>query len=314
MWLDTRHTERGEEDRTSVIAAGAVFGVGLIMSSFLFGFRHGIDWDHIAAITDITTSQDNRRDGVLFGTIYALGHALVVFLIGTAAIVLGDQLPDGIDTVMERIVGVTLVILGVYVFAALARHGREFRMRSRWMLIFSGVRTLYGRLRPSEEASAHELEPVHVHGTEAGSTSVAVAEDIPVSEWHHGHHGRPGHHHHKHPEPNEDAFMEYGRRTAFFVGMIHGVGAETPTQLVIFLTAAGAGGPVVGEVILAMFLLGLLTSNSLITVGSAFGFMKASKNWALYVTIAVLTASFSLVIGTLFLLGKGTVLPALFGG
>ena len=63
-----------------------------------------------------------------------------------------------------------------------------------------------------------------------------------------------------------------------------------------------------------MFLLGLLTSNALITVGSAFGFMKASKNWALYVTIAVLTASFSLVIGTLFLLGKGTVLPALFGG
>jgi hypothetical protein len=96
--------------------------------------------------------------------------------------------------------------------------------------------------------------------------------------------------------------------------MIHGVGAETPTQLVIFLTAAGAGGPIVGEVILGMFLLGLLTSNSLITVGSAFGFMKASKNWALYVTIAVLTASFSLVIGTLFLLGKGTVLPALFGG
>jgi hypothetical protein len=42
--------------------------------------------------------------------------------------------------------------------------------------------------------------------------------------------------------------------------------------------------------------------------------MKASKNWALYVTIAVLTASFSLVIGTLFLLGKGTLLPALFGG
>jgi cytochrome c biogenesis protein CcdA len=314
MWLDDRHTEPGEEDRTGVIAAGTAFGIGLFVSSFLFGFRHGIDWDHIAAITDITTSQDDRRDGVVFGTIYALGHALVVFLIGTAAIVLGDQLPEGIDTVMERIVGVTLVILGVYVFAALVRHGREFRMRSRWMLIFSGVRTLYGHLRPAGEPSEHELEPVHVHGAEAGSTSVAVAGDIPVSEWHHGHHGRPGHHHHKHPEPNEDAFMEYGRRTAFLVGMIHGVGAETPTQLVIFLTAAGAGGPVLGEVILAMFLLGLLTANSLITVGSAFGFMKASKNWALYVTIAVLTASFSLVIGTLFLLGKGTVLPALFGG
>jgi hypothetical protein len=297
-----------------IAEAGVAFGLGLIVSAFLFGFRHGIDWDHIAAITDITTSQDDRRDAIVFGTIYALGHALVVFAIGTGAIVLGEQLPDGIDTVMERIVGVTLVVLGVYVFAALIRHGREFRMRSRWMLIFSGVRKVYGRLRRTDDLSEHELQPVHRHAIQGESASVAVAEDIPVSEWHHGHHGRPGHHHHKHPEASEEAFMEYGRRTAFFVGMIHGVGAETPTQLVIFLTAAGAGGPVVGEAILGMFLLGLLTSNSLIAVGSAFGFMKASKNWALYVTIAVLTASFSLVIGTLFLLGKGTLLRALFGG
>ena len=36
--------------------------------------------------------------------------------------------------------------------------------------------------------------------------------------------------------------MNYGRRTAFGVGMIHGVGAETPTQVLIFLAAAGASG------------------------------------------------------------------------
>ncbi len=294
--------------------AGEAFGIGVLVSAFLFGFRHGIDWDHIAAISDITSSQDERRDSLLFGTLYALGHALVVFLIGSAAIVLGERMPPGIDSVMERIVGVTLVFLGVYVFVALVRHGREFRMRSRWMLIFTGVRRLYRRARASRLPSpVHEHEPVHVHagGSDEG-VAVAIAEDIPVSEWHHGHHGRPGHHHHAHPEP--DAFMNYGRGTAFAIGMIHGVGAETPTQLLIFLTAAGAGGQLVGEVVLAAFLVGLLTSNSVITIGSAFGFMKASENWKLYVTVAVLTATFSLVIGTLFVFGKGTLLPALFGG
>ncbi len=296
-----------------VAESARAFGIGVLLSAFLFGFRHGIDWDHIAAITDITSSQEERRDGLLFGTIYALGHALVVFLIGTAAIIVGEQLPGSIDNVMERVVGVTLVILGVYVFVALVRHGREFRMRSRWMLIFTGVRKLYGRVKGNGSAAKHELEPVHVHA--GGETvGVAVAEDIPVSEWHHGHHGQPGHHHHKHPEPQDDAFMNYGRKTAFMVGMIHGVGAETPTQLLIFLTAAGAGGRVVGEVILAAFLLGLLSSNTLITVGSAFGYMRASKNWKLYVGVALVTATFSLVIGTLFVLGKGTLLPALFGG
>jgi hypothetical protein len=166
---------------------------------------------------------------------------------------------------------------------------------------------------------AHDREPVHKHSAEggeagSGSIAVAVADDIPVSDWHHGHHGRPGHHHHKHPEPDDDAFMNYGRRTAFVVGLIHGVGAETPTQIVIFLAAAGAGGKAVGEAVLAAFIVGLLASNSLITFGSAVGFIKASENWRIYVSIAVITAVFSLVIGTLFLLGNGAVLPAIFGG
>jgi high-affinity nickel-transport protein len=234
-----------------------------------------------------------------------------VFVIGSLAILLGQRLPDGVDEVMGRIVGVTLVVLGVYVIVGVVRHGREFRMRSRWMLIFSGANRLYRRVRPDRHPVHDHEAPVHVH--EAGASSVAVAEDIPVSEWHHGHHGRPGHHHHKHPEP-DDRFANYGRGTAFTVGMVHGIGAETPTQLLIFLTAAGAGGKLVGEAVLLTFIAGLLASNTLITVGSATGFLRASENWRLYLTVALLTATFSLVIGVLFITGEGSVLPALFGG
>ena len=234
---------------------GEAFGVGVLVSAFLFGFRHGIDWDHIAAITDITSSQEDRRASVVFGTLYALGHALVVFAIGSAAILLGAKLPESVDPIMERIVGFTLVILGVFVFASLIKHGRDFRMRSRWMLIFSGVRSAYRKTRsaigrPNGSGAEHshdDLDPIHLHADDG--MAVAVAEDLPVSEWHHGHHGRPGHHHHKHPEP--DAFMEYGRGTAFVVGMVHGVGAETPTQVLIFLTAVTAGGKAAGEAVLA---------------------------------------------------------------
>jgi ABC-type nickel/cobalt efflux system permease component RcnA len=297
--------------------AGDTFGLGVVLSAFFFGFRHGIDWDHIAAITDIAGSQDDRKSAFLFGTLYAFGHALVVFLIGSAAIVLGERLPPGIDSIMERLVGVTLIVLGVFVFVSLVRHGREFRLRSRWMLIFTGVRNLYRRVRPRTptETEEHELGPVHTHQPPSDDENLvdAVAEDIAVSEWHHGHHGHRGHHHHKHPEPDE-AFMNYGKASAFVVGMIHGVGAETPTQLVIFLAAAGAGGQAVGEVVLAAFIVGLLTSNSLITLGSAVGFLKASENWKVYVSVAIVTACFSLVIGSLFLLGKGSILPAIFGG
>jgi high-affinity nickel-transport protein len=297
---------------STVIAESAqAFGIGVLFSAFLFGFRHGIDWDHIAAITDITSTQEDRRSSMLFGTIYALGHALVVFVLGSIAIVLGQELPDSVDQVVGRVVGVTLVVLGVYVIVGVARHGREFRMRSRWMLIFAGASRLARRLRPASEPDHDHDSPVHVHTGEGGA--LAVADDIPVSDWHHGHHGKPGHHHHKHPEADEP-FANYGRRTAFVVGMIHGVGAETPTQLLIFLTAAGAGGRLVGEAVLAAFIAGLLASNSLITIGSAVGFLRAAEHWRLYLTIALLTAAFSLVIGVLFIAGEGSLLPALFGG
>jgi high-affinity nickel-transport protein len=294
----------------SVIAAVAEkgFRFGLLVASYLFGFRHGIDWDHIAAITDITGSQEDRVESLRFGTLYALGHASVVFALGIVAIVVGQSLPGSVDNVMTRVVGVTLLVLGIYVFVSLIRHGRDFRMRSRWMLIFAGVRKgarwAKERVRVGAERSLPDSE---IGGNGDGQDSATA------SLWHHGHHGRPGHHHHAIPE-KDDAFMSYGRATSFLVGMIHGVGAETPTQVLIFLAAAGAGGPGVGVVVLLAFIAGLLTSNSLITAGSTFGYLRASKNFGIYATVAILTGAFSLAIGTIFVLGKTTVLPAIFGG
>src|SRR5207245_5651568 len=110
------------------------FRAGLTATAFGFGFRHGIDWDHIAALTDITSSQDNARRSMFFATLYALGHALVVFGLGVGAIVLSAKLPKSADGVMEHFVGATLILLGVYVFHALVKHGRDSRIRSRWML------------------------------------------------------------------------------------------------------------------------------------------------------------------------------------
>ena len=147
----------------ATVGVDNAFHVGLLLTAFGFGFRHGIDWDHIAALTDITSSQEEPRRSMWFATLYALGHALVVFLLGFTAIVLAQRLPEGVDAVMERFVGATLLILGLYVFYALARHGRDFRMRSRWMLIFSGVRRGVQWLRARVGATSELVEIEHDH-------------------------------------------------------------------------------------------------------------------------------------------------------
>ena len=276
------------------------FSFGLLVSGFWFGVRHGIDWDHIAAIADITGSQEERRSALWLGTIYVLGHAAVVFVLGLVAIAFGDLLPSGIDTVMGRVVGVTLIVLAVYVFVSLIRHGRDFRLRSRWMLLFSGIR------RGSRWVRARL-------GNGNGSETEIEQGSGDPSLLHHGHHGRPGHHHHGAPEP-DDTFLNYGTGTALGVGMIHGVGAETPTQVLIFIAAAGAGGTAVGVAVLLAFIVGLILSNSVITIGSAAGFLSASRNFAVYAAVGVLTAVFSLILGVLFVFGKESVLPAFFAG
>ena len=97
--------------------------------------------------------------------------------------------------------------------------------------------------------------------------------------------------------------------------MLHGVGAETPTQLLIFLTAAGSGGKGAGLLLLVCFLLGLVTVEHGRRVD---GHLRVSRcrthNFHVYVVVSLATAIASLSIGLLFLFGSSTALPALFGG
>src|SRR5919106_4101040 len=292
-------------------AAEESLSIGLVAAMFGFGLRHGIDWDHIAAITDITSSQEDSRRSVLFATLYALGHALVVLVLGVAAIAAGGFIPSSLDASMERVVGLTLLLLGAYVFYALIRHGRDFRMRSRWMLVFSGARrgarwitgAMRGPRRPLVEiAHEHEHTADRGHGHPHAPTTTSSARTTVKTKTHS--------HLHRHIAPMpDDPFVNYGRATAFVVGMLHGVGAETPSQILLFLAAAGTGGATAGILLLAAFLIGLVTTNTAVAIASTYGFLNASKNFGIYAAVAVTTGLFSLVLGVLYVLGKGGILP-----
>jgi high-affinity nickel-transport protein len=206
---------------------------------------------------------------VILGTLYALGHALVVALLGGAALLLGTQLPDWIDPLMGRVVGLTLLLLGVWVFVSLynyARHGAEFRLRSRWMLVFDGVRYAWRRLQ------------ARLHG-------------------------------HEHVEPLE--MSSYGARTAFGVGMIHGIGAETATQVLLIAAIGGAAQSGLGIPMMLAFIVGLVLTNTLIVVISASGFVASQLRRRLYVVVGALAGAFSLLVGAVFLLGVESALPDL---
>jgi high-affinity nickel-transport protein len=110
---------------------------------------------------------------------------------------------------------------------------------------------------------------------------------------------------------------QYGPKTAFGVGMIHGVGAETGSQALLLAGIAGVTR-VTGIVILVAFIVGLLAANTLVAFVSASGFIGAQRLRAVYVVVGLVAGVGSLAIGLLFITGLGTALPdlqeVLFGG
>src|SRR3989304_873665 len=136
-------------------------GVGLIGTGLSLGLRHGIDWDHIAAITDVTSTQGNRVKAFLLGGLYALGHAVMVIVLGLLAIWIGSSLPDSVDTYMESLVGATLILLAFWVFWSLIHNRENFRLQSRWMLLFRTLRRSYHWMEKRVAGHVHEDHQHH---------------------------------------------------------------------------------------------------------------------------------------------------------
>src|SRR5579859_3440080 len=97
--------------------------LGTIAIALFLGARHGLDWDHLAAITDLVSAGGGRRRAAGLALFYCLGHGLVIILLGAMVGILGVHLPGGLDRVFEVIVGGTLVGLGLVVLWQVGSQG-----------------------------------------------------------------------------------------------------------------------------------------------------------------------------------------------
>ena len=312
------------------MAIGFAGSLGVLGGALALGIRHGMDWDHIAAITDITsttaaaepanrqpepvryamvpnerpvlaaamegasagTAMFNQplsdfahvhapripmlaaqRRSLALGTVYALGHGSMVIFLGLLAILFSEILPTWVDPIMERVVGLTLVFLGCY-------------------LLYS----LYRYYRHGGEFRIRSRWMLVFAGVKRGWHSVRSKV-------------LPGHHH-PHSFHEEEA-QQYGVATSYGIGLIHGVGAETGTQVLIIGTAVGAASTGMSVATLFVFVGGLLISNSFITFVTAAGFVSAGRRQTIYLVVGAVAAVFSLALGFLYLTESGGILPDL---
>jgi hypothetical protein len=250
-----------------------------LLSAAVLGFRHGLDYDHIAAITDISSVQAKARDAMRFGLLYVAGHATTVAVLGALAVAFRLSLPAASDRWAERLVGITLLTLGIYVLGTFFRPSffpstsrsttHSHGPRTRITLLVNGMLWVYWRLSRI-----------------FGGTRVEA------------------------PQVFKDG---YGTSSTFLVGVIHGLGAETPTQLMLFLMAANLGGTAAGLFGLLMFIVGLVAMNTLMCASAAGLFTSTLARPNALRALTLVTSAYSIVVGTIFLLGAADKLPSLTG-
>jgi high-affinity nickel-transport protein len=238
-------------------------------SCLLLGLRHGFDYDHLAAISDITAVQRNWWSGLRLGMTYALGHATMVIAMGIAVIELHIGLPGGLDSWAERLIGLTLIVLGIGVVASSLRkqeHPHHHRVESRLAIAINGVLWVGWRLRLLWNNEAQKPQRF---------------------QW------------------------IYTGKSVFAIGLLHGIGAETPSQLTLFFLTANLGGTAQGMLGLAAFTVGLVAMNGVMTASMGGAFRASGHHPRFYHAIAWTGAAYSCILGLIFLFGISDKLPAL---
>ncbi len=92
-------------------------GVGVILLISLFlGLRHASDPDHLAAVTTLIASGEERkqaRKAGLLGLFWGLGHGTTLVILGLPLVLFNRFLPERVGQIAEVAIGMVIVLLAV---------------------------------------------------------------------------------------------------------------------------------------------------------------------------------------------------------
>jgi len=268
----------------------------LVVTAFLLGVRHGLDWDHVAAIIDLAGAENVATTGnperlksghstvseglklnlrtTALGGFYALGHSASVIAMAILAACFVGAMPSWLDAWAAKLVGITLLGFGVWILLSLIgsiKDKKEYRYAGRVMLI-EAIGRKFHTAWSGFQASLPDGAALHVHAE--GTMSMVVAGD--------------------------NAGVR--RHTAFGLGVLHGIGAETGTQIAALTAASHAALPN-GIYILGGFIGGLIVANCILASAIATGFISVASIKILNTALGVLSGVFSIYVGCCLFLG-----------
>ena len=80
---------------------------------FWLGIKHAIEPDHVIAVSTIASETKKLYRATLSGVFWGIGHTITLFIVSSILIGMKSEIPEGLETSLEFIVGIMLVYLGI---------------------------------------------------------------------------------------------------------------------------------------------------------------------------------------------------------
>lgn len=136
------------------------YSLALLGTGFVFGLKHALDADHLAAVSTIVSERKTWWSSSLVGGLWGIGHTVSLLLAGIVVLWLKIPISERVESALEFCVGLMLVGLGVNALVKLARGGKL-------------------HLHPHEHGDHQHIHP-HLHD------KVAAQKHAPQDKSHHG--------------------------------------------------------------------------------------------------------------------------------
>lgn len=93
----------------------------LLWTAFVLGAVHTFEADHMAAVSAFVVRRPRILESLGYGLRWAVGHGGAILLVGTLLILVRLTLPESTGVWLERAVGLSLIVLGIWVFRGARR-------------------------------------------------------------------------------------------------------------------------------------------------------------------------------------------------
>ncbi|HYJ47912.1 MAG TPA: sulfite exporter TauE/SafE family protein, partial [Pyrinomonadaceae bacterium] len=109
----------GAGQEANPVSTASVLALGLV-----FGLKHAVEADHLAAVSTIVSERKSILSSTLVGGLWGIGHTISLVVAGVGVIMLHVRIGERMALALEFVVALMLIMLGANVIRKLARGDR----------------------------------------------------------------------------------------------------------------------------------------------------------------------------------------------